>query len=178
MAAKHLSSPEWAAGRLLADRIIAELRRAAMNTPGIRTVRRRFSKELKGTDRNTVLACAHELIHRAPYGRFVAYELVHFHGATLQSLTEAEVEKLGYGIQSWVDVDTFACYISGPAWHLGRVTDEAIARWTRFGRPLVAACRPGKHRAIEFTGARSARKHHANPCGLPEAGGRPRRFGG
>ena len=101
-----------------------------MNTPGIRAVRRQFSKELEGTDRKTVLACAHELIRRAPHGRFVAYELVHFHDATLRSLTEAEVEKLGHGIQSWGDVDTFACYISGPAWHVGCVTDETIARWT------------------------------------------------
>jgi 3-methyladenine DNA glycosylase AlkD len=132
MEGKSLNSIDSAAaGRRIAARIIDELHRSPMNTTVIRAVRRQFSKQLNDVDRETNLACAHELIRRAPFGRFVAYELVHYHAATMASLTELEIENLGHGIASWGDVDTFACYVSGPAWYLKRIAGQTIARWAR-----------------------------------------------
>jgi 3-methyladenine DNA glycosylase AlkD len=34
-------------------------------------------------------------------------------------------------MDSWGDVDTFACYVAGPAWRERQVDDAEVARWTR-----------------------------------------------
>ena len=36
---------------------------------------------------------------------------------------------LGAGNDSWEEVDTFACYVAGPAWREGQVSDALIRRW-------------------------------------------------
>lgn len=115
----------------IAGRIIAELRETPGSTPEIRRLRKQYSKELAAADRKTVLAVAHELIRSAPHGRFVAYELVHYHAATMQTITEREVIALGQGMKSWGEVDTFACYVSGPAWLAGSIGDATVRRWVK-----------------------------------------------
>ena len=62
-----------------------------------------------------MLAIADELIQRAPFGRFVAYELVQHHALTMQAITLQEIQRLGRGMADWAAVDTFSCYIAGPA---------------------------------------------------------------
>ncbi len=59
----------------------------------------------------------------------MAYELVRFHKATFQTLTEATVERLGRGIDSWQSVDAFGCTLSGPAWRTGNLSDAAVHGW-------------------------------------------------
>ncbi|HEX8673059.1 MAG TPA: DNA alkylation repair protein [Longimicrobium sp.] len=61
--------------------------------------------------------------------RFVAYELVSQHRPALRSLGAGELERLGRGMASWIAVDTFGCYLSGPAWREGQVADEVIHGW-------------------------------------------------
>jgi 3-methyladenine DNA glycosylase AlkD len=34
-------------------------------------------------------------------------------------------------MKSWGDVDTFACYVAGPAWRAHQVPDAEIVRWAR-----------------------------------------------
>jgi hypothetical protein len=46
--------------------------------------------------------------------RFVAYELVAHHKPTFSHITEADLLKLGTGIDSWSSVDCFAMILSGP----------------------------------------------------------------
>ncbi len=41
----------------------------------------------------------------------------------------AEVERLGEGIDNWADIDSFGCYVSGPAWRAGNIDDSAICAW-------------------------------------------------
>jgi 3-methyladenine DNA glycosylase AlkD len=64
-------------------------------------------------------------------GRLVAYELIAHHRAALASLGEAELEALGRGLDSWEKVDTFGCYLAGPAWREGQVSDSVIHAWAR-----------------------------------------------
>jgi 3-methyladenine DNA glycosylase AlkD len=45
------------------------------------------------------------------------------------SLDEKQLEQFGSGIASWEDVDTFACYLAGPAWRQHQVADTVIQRW-------------------------------------------------
>lgn len=115
----------------IVDGIIASVSRGAMNTPALRALRRAVSKQIRDVDRSVVLEIGNELIQRAPAGRFIAYELVHHHKSTMESINTTEVEALGGGISSWDQVDTFAVYVSGPAWCKGRISDAVVKRWAR-----------------------------------------------
>lgn len=114
-----------------AARIDAEISALPLrNTPNVRPIRRRFSRELQGADPESILNLARELIEG--YGhRWVAYELILSHQAAFRSLGEAELNQLGQGIDSWGSVDSFARLLSGPAWRDGQVRDELIHEWAR-----------------------------------------------
>lgn len=102
----------------------------------VRNVRKEFSKRLAQADPQIVVSISLRLLQLKRPGfeyRFVAYELVSYHKAALHSLGEKELELLGHGISSWGDVDTFACYLAGPAWRERQVPDELIHRWARSG---------------------------------------------
>lgn len=106
----------------------------SLKTEEVRAVRREFSKRLAKASPQVVIAVALRLLEldRSGVGyRFVAYELVCYHRAALGSLGEKELELLGQGIDSWDDVDTFACYLAGPAWREHQVPGELIHRWAR-----------------------------------------------
>ncbi len=95
-------------------------------TEPIRRIRREYSQRLRGASGSELLAIAEALVGRQ---RWVAYELLYHHPSRLAGLGVEEVERLGQGLDGWVDVDTFARYISGPAWQQGQLPDEAIHRW-------------------------------------------------
>jgi 3-methyladenine DNA glycosylase AlkD len=97
-------------------------------TEAVRAVRREFSRQIAKAPPEEVLALALRLLEQH---RCVAYELVHYHPAALCSLGERELELLGRGIASWDAVDTFACYLSGPAWREQQVSDALIEGWAR-----------------------------------------------
>ena len=102
------------------------------NTPNIRILRRRLSKEIAEMNRGSVMALARELVSSGDAnGRWVAYELVLHHAGARDGIGTKEVERLGEGIASWSAVDCFACYISGPAWREGRIGDALIQNWAR-----------------------------------------------
>ena len=119
----------------LVDEIDGRLRSLPnLKTENVREVRKEFSKRLAKTSPQLVIALALRLLRldRPGFGyRFVAYELVCHHRAALRSLSEKELELFGQGIDSWEDVDTFACYLAGPAWCEHQVPDELIHRWAR-----------------------------------------------
>ena len=110
--------------RLLAD--VDALPR--QNTPNIRAVRRHYSREIRGRRPDLVLDLATRLIETRRL-RWVAYELISHHKPTFESLTEADIERIGRGLDSWQSVDAFGCTLSGPAWRIGNLSDEAVHRW-------------------------------------------------
>jgi 3-methyladenine DNA glycosylase AlkD len=96
----------------------------------VRAVRREFSKKLKQADADLVLKLALSLLQlRASWYRFVAYELVQHHPATMTSLEVKAIEKLGAGMASWDEVDCFSCYLAGPAWRTRQIDDGVVHRW-------------------------------------------------
>ncbi len=102
------------------------------NAAGLRSLRKQFSKELAAADRRTLLEIAKELVGSGnPYARLIAYELFTYHSEAKAGITGVEVERLGEGISDWAAVDTFACYIAGPAWRDGRINDARIHKWAR-----------------------------------------------
>src|SRR5207248_10095086 len=53
------------------------------------------------------------------------------HREALQSLGVKELERFGRGLDGWAAVDTFACYLAGPAWRERQVPDAWVRRWAR-----------------------------------------------
>lgn len=102
----------------------------SLTTARMREVRREYSKRLATAQPEDVVRLASRLLRiRVP--EFFAYELVQHHKRALQSLKAKSLEELGRGIDSWVAVDTFACFLSGPAWRERQVPDALIKRWAR-----------------------------------------------
>lgn len=96
----------------------------------IRTLRREFSKRLSHEAPAVIVEIALQLVAGDDIEhRLVAYELVASHKAALRSLGERELEQLGSDIDSWEDVDTFACSLSGQVWRAGQVPDTLIECW-------------------------------------------------
>jgi 3-methyladenine DNA glycosylase AlkD len=117
----------------LANEIIARLSALTQpDTQTIRNLRREFSKLLAKTPPEFIVDLALKLIRRSEFiPRFFAYELVQHHKEAKRSLNARSLEDLGAGIDSWVAVDTFACYLAGPAWRERQVSDAFIKRWAR-----------------------------------------------
>ena len=115
----------------IVDAIVAAVSKGGTDTASVRAIRKRMSNTIAEVDRSVVLQAAHELIRRASFGRFIAYELVKHHASTMHSIDVAEVEALGQGMSSWADVDTFSVYVAGPAWKRGQISDAVVKRWAR-----------------------------------------------
>lgn len=101
-------------------------------TAELRELRREFSRRLSKTSDSMVFEVALRLIERQLFScRFIAYELVQHHQQARRSLNAMKLKQLGKGLDSWAAVDTFACYLAGPAWRAGQVTDKLIHCWAR-----------------------------------------------
>jgi 3-methyladenine DNA glycosylase AlkD len=117
--------------RQIASEIDAQIRALPVrNTPNVRAIRRRYSRQFKQAEPAFMLDLARELFQNYDH-RWVAYELISHHQAAFQSLAEAELEAFGWGIDSWWTVDAFARGLAGPAWLKGQVSDALIHRWSR-----------------------------------------------
>ena len=102
------------------------------NAEALRRVRRAISRQIEGEQPGVVLDLALALLGTGALGSHViAYELILHHPTALSALRAADIERLGSSMQSWGEVDTFACYIAGRAWRMGRISDRLIARWAR-----------------------------------------------
>lgn len=101
-------------------------------TGALRALRRTYSRRLAEEPPRAVLRLALRLVAAGGIERrFVAYELVHHHRATLAGLNARDLERLGRGLDGWAAVDAFACYLAGPAWRERQVSDARIRRWSR-----------------------------------------------
>jgi 3-methyladenine DNA glycosylase AlkD len=124
-------------GTLAAEQLAAEFGRRLgalpeRTTAAVRAVRRELSRQLADAAAAHVIELAHRLLARKGFEyRFVACELVSHHREALRSLGVEELERLGHGLDSWCAVDCFACYLAGPAWREGQVSDRVIHRWAR-----------------------------------------------
>ncbi len=123
---RHMSGAQELAAEIIA--VIESL--PMQNTPSMRAVRRRYSRQLQSADARLVLAVARRLVRSQKY-RWIAYELVKSHKGAFLSIGASELEELGKGINSWESVDSFARTLSGPAWRDRLVGDTLIRKWAR-----------------------------------------------
>src|SRR5262252_3831946 len=99
--------------------------------PHLRRIRRAVSSELRAVPGDDVLGMAEALVDSGACPRWFVYELVHHHERAMATLSAGWLRRLGEGLSSWDQVDPFACYLLGPAWREGRVTNDFIALWAR-----------------------------------------------
>jgi len=124
---RDVSSPE-----AFANAIAEKIRALPISkTDTVRAVRREFSKRLAKSPAPFVIELAMRLLREPAIHRFVAYELVQHHRVAASSLRQKELELFGHGMSEWSEVDCFACYLSGPAWREGQVSDDVIHGWAR-----------------------------------------------
>jgi 3-methyladenine DNA glycosylase AlkD len=76
--------------------------------------------------------------------RFLAYEILLHHPAA-RALVDADVARALAGrLSDWPEVDTFACYVAGPAWRTKRIATQTIREWAaspdRWWRRTAVVC--------------------------------------
>lgn len=103
----------------------------AQTVPAMRTLRRAWSRQIADAPPHVVLELAERLTPAGGWERIVAFELVANHPGAMRALTPRRLRVLGRGMQAWGEVDTFACYLAGPAWREGQVPDAVIQAWSR-----------------------------------------------
>src|SRR3982751_2424163 len=101
------------------------------DTATLRSVRKDFSKQIRGAAPGDVIELARALIRRQRLANFIAYELIQHHPRAARALTETDLSDLVTDLDSWWTVDAFACYLSGVAWRERQVSDEFIYSWAR-----------------------------------------------
>jgi 3-methyladenine DNA glycosylase AlkD len=97
-----------------------------------RLVRREWSIRLKDFPGTMVISLAKQLVPLGTWERIIAYEIIVNHKDALDALTPKAVTSLGKDMKSWGEVDCFACYIAGPAWRQGNISDKLIQSWAQF----------------------------------------------
>jgi len=101
-------------------------------TASVRNLRRHYTRQLKSAAPDDMVQLALRLVNGPDFiWRFVAYELLAHHRAALARLRLRELEQLGTNLDRWEAVDTFACYLAGPAWRERQIADRAVHRWAR-----------------------------------------------
>jgi 3-methyladenine DNA glycosylase AlkD len=101
------------------------------DTASVRTVRRRWSKTLRGFPADQVLAIAAAFERQVGQpGKWVAYELIRHHPGAFAAITEREVADYAARLASWYATDAFGTILAGPLWARGRVSDSLIDGWS------------------------------------------------
>lgn len=128
------------------SRIETSLRRLpSSRTQDVRAIRRVISKELRDAPPHFVIHVALELVARGGWQeRFVAYELILKHPGALAAVNARNAVALASTLGDWAAVDTFACYVAGPAWREQQISDSVIRQWAashdRWWRRAAVVC--------------------------------------
>ena len=110
----------------------SRLQRLGLRVPELRAVARDLARDCRALPPREVVRVAQGLVERKSFeGGLAAFELLWCHRAAAATLTARDLDRLARGADNWGTTDTFACLVSGPAWHRGQVSDAWNARWTR-----------------------------------------------
>ena len=117
----------------LADEIRGDLASLPhIDTPSVRSLRRRYSKRLADESPTVVLQCVRSLLEGAGWAeRVVAWEVLAAHERAFCLLNDRRVEEMAHGLSDWGSVDLFGVTVLGQAWRAGLVTDAKILAWGR-----------------------------------------------
>ena len=103
-----------------------------IDTPSVRSLRRRYSKVLVDESPKTVLRFVRSLLDGAGWAeRVVAWEVLAGHDRAFGLLNDRLVEEMAHGLSDWSSVDLLGVTVLGQAWRVGLVTDSKILAWGR-----------------------------------------------
>ena len=103
-----------------------------VSVPQIRPIVKQLQKALKNTLPEEVIQFTKELYTtKILEAQQIAIEVVKYHKIAYQSMTLDDILHFSDGMDNWVSVDSFACYLAGPAWREGRIADRIIEEWAR-----------------------------------------------
>jgi 3-methyladenine DNA glycosylase AlkD len=116
----------------LAQSICTVLRESPpSNVAAWRALRKHWSHEIESWPAAEVIELGLELLDLNLWGRLTAYELIAYHSEGIETLTQKSLLQLGHNLNDWISVDTFACYLAGPAWREGRLPTRQVHAWLR-----------------------------------------------
>jgi 3-methyladenine DNA glycosylase AlkD len=114
------------------------------NTAAWRTLRRKWTVELADETPLAVIKIAEQLVAKGTWERLTAYELIAKHPNAIPALNATYIHRLAKGLCDWPGVDTFGCYVAGPAWRESRLGTRHIHHWSRssdrWQRRLALVC--------------------------------------
>jgi 3-methyladenine DNA glycosylase AlkD len=115
------------------------------SVPEWRVRRRAWSRALGARPPREIVRLASELANGGGlWERFTAYELIANHPGAIAALTPALIRRLGRGLSDWASVDTFGCYVAGPAWRNGVLPTREVHAWLdsrdRWQRRAAVVC--------------------------------------
>ncbi|HTD17491.1 MAG TPA: DNA alkylation repair protein [Chthoniobacterales bacterium] len=121
---------------ITAKEVVAEVEKEILSArsstvPVLRAIRKTISRKINLLDRQIVIEAALALISRKRVHRFIPYEIVQNHPGAMEGISWAEIEQLGEGMASWSEVDSFGCFVSGPAWAAERIRDAKVKGWAK-----------------------------------------------
>ena len=127
------------------------------NALSIRILRREWSQALEDRPGTSIIALAQRLVRLGLWERALAYEIILHHQGAREALKPDDVTLLGRGMQSWGEVDSFACSIAGPAWRQKNIPDSMVRGWTHsrvrwWRRAALVSTIPLNNRARGGTG--------------------------
>ena len=93
-----------------------------VDTPSVRSLRRRCSKGLTDAAPKTVLRFVRSLLDGAGWAeRVVAWEVLAVHEGAFRLLNDRLVEAMAHGLSDWGSVDLYGVTVVGQAWRAGLV---------------------------------------------------------
>jgi 3-methyladenine DNA glycosylase AlkD len=103
-----------------------------IDTPALRSLRRRYSKVLADESPKIVIQFVRSLLDGAGWAeRVVSWEVLAAHERAFDLLNDRLVEEMAHGLSDWGSVDLFGVTVLGQAWRAGLVTDSKILAWGR-----------------------------------------------
>ena len=126
-AGEKVCAPAWFA-KTIAKHL--DLLPPGARTDDVRNVRKYYSRLYRKAPPETLLETAEHLFYEEGY-RFVPYELIYYHPGAIALLNPEKVQGLSADINHWASADTFAQFISGPAWKQGVIDDNLIEKWIK-----------------------------------------------
>lgn len=105
-----------------------------VSAPKMRTVLKALLRKMKEEPPNRVVEMAWLLREQGTHeGRQIAFELIERRPDARRLLKTNDVVGLGQGNDNWASVDAFCCFVSGPVWRDGQISDKRVLSWTRSG---------------------------------------------
>jgi 3-methyladenine DNA glycosylase AlkD len=101
----------------------------ANTVPSVRRAARAWVRACQACAPREIALAALELARRGKL--WWSCEILDASPAARSTLRAREVESLARDLDSWGAVDAFACFVAGPAWRAGILSDASIARWSR-----------------------------------------------